>query len=361
MRVLHVESGRHLYGGAQQVLYLLDGLAAHGITNILACRRGTELASTARASAEVHGLTMGGDLDLGLIPRLIRLIDVCQPDLVHLHSRAGADLLGALAAHARRLPVVLSRRVDNPEPRWVVAAKYRLYDRVIAISHGIGRVLLAAGLPPAKLRVVRSAVASSPDTQPCDRAWAAKALGLANDGPWLGVAAQLIPRKGHRFLLAGLPDLLATFPGLEVIFFGQGPLAEPLRRQIDAMDLARHVHLAGFRRDLPRCLPCLDLLVHPALMEGLGVALLQSAAAGVPIVATRVGGIPEAVVDGMTGRLVPPADTPALVSACRDLLGDPERRQRLGAAGKRRIEAEFSPTVMAAGNLAVYREILGDC
>lgn len=358
MKVLHVEAGRHLYGGAQQVLYLLEGLAAAGVTNILVCPRGSDLAQAATASAEVHGLTMGGDLDLGLIPRLSRLIARCRPDLVHLHSRAGADVLGALAARRHGRPIILSRRVDNPEPRWLVALKYRLHDRVVAISEGIGQVLLAEGLPPEKLRVVRSAVASDPFAGPCERTRIAAALDLPADALWLGVVAQLIPRKGHRDLIAVLPALVAEFPRLHCAFFGQGPLVEELCRAVADAGLAGRVHLVGFRPDLAACLPCLDLLVHPATMEGLGVALLQAASAAVPVVATRVGGIPEAVVDGVTGLLVPPGDSAALGAACRRLLGDEALRLRMGAAGQARMRAEFSPAAMVAGNLAVYRELL---
>ena len=101
---------------------------------------------------------MHGDADLTMAPRLYRLIRRTRPDLVHLHSRIGADLWGGVAGRLAGVPVVHTRRVDNPEPRWVVALKYRLHDRVIAISEGIGRVLLSEGLPPDKLRVVRSAV-----------------------------------------------------------------------------------------------------------------------------------------------------------------------------------------------------------
>lgn len=358
MRVLHVEGGRHLYGGAQQVLYLLEGLAAQGIASQLACPRGSDLARVARGLAEVHELAMGGDLDFTLVPKLARLIGRGRPDLVHLHSRIGADVMGGVAARLRGVPVVHSRRVDNPEPRWLVALKYRLFDRVIAISEGIGQVLLAEGLPAAKLRVVPSAVPLAAGGRPCDRTRIAALLGVPAAGRWLGVVAQLIPRKGHRFLLAALPSLIAEVPDLQVIFFGQGPLAVELAQQVDAAGLRGRVHLVGFRSDLPDCLPCLDLLVHPATMEGLGVALLQAASAGVPIVASRVGGIPEVVQDGVTGLLVPPADVPALARACQRLLSDAVLRTRLGAAARMRVSEHFSAPAMVAGNLAVYRELL---
>ena len=137
MRILHVEGGANLYGGAQQVLYLLEGLSRRGVDNLLACRPGCELAERAASFAEVHTLPMGGDLDFAMIRRLRRLIQRTEPDLVHLHSRIGADVMGGVAARMAGVPVIHTRRVDNPEPRWLVAAKYRLHDRVIAISEAI--------------------------------------------------------------------------------------------------------------------------------------------------------------------------------------------------------------------------------
>jgi glycosyltransferase involved in cell wall biosynthesis len=354
-----VEGGRHLYGGAFQVLHLLRGLHARGHENLLACPAGCALGEAAAPVARVRGLAMHGDADLLLVPRLARLIRDERPDLVHLHSRIGADLMGGIAARLTGVPVVHTRRVDNPEARWLVALKYRLHDRVIAISEGIARVLRGEGLPPEKLRVVRSAVDWQRYAGPGDRAAAAARLGVPATGPWLAVVAQLIERKGHRFLLRALPPLVAAHPDLRVFFFGQGPQGPDLARQIQALGLGAHVTLAGFRDDLDELLPCLDLLVHPALMEGLGVSLLQAASAGVPIVASRAGGIPEAVRNGENGLLVPPGDVAALGAALAALLADPARRRALGTGGRALMAREFSIDAMVEGNLGVYRELLG--
>lgn len=358
MKVLHVEGGRNLYGGAQQVLYLLRGLARRGVDNALACPAGSEIAEAAAPFAEVHPMRMGGDLDIGIIQCLRRCIRLCRPDLVHLHSRIGADVMGGIACRLERAPVVHSRRVDNPESRLAVALKYRLHDRVIAISEGIGRVLLAEGLPKEKLRVVRSAVDVERFDRPCDRDRVCAALGVPSRARLLGVIAQLIPRKGHRFLIEALPPLIAEFPELQVLFFGKGAEEEDLTRRIADAGLEDRVRLAGFRDDLPDILPCLELLVHPALMEGLGVSLLQAASAGVPIVASDAGGIPEAVRDGLNGILVPPGNTAALETAIARLLRHPALAQRMGRAGRVLMRNEFSIDAMVEGNLAVYRELL---
>ena len=237
--------------------------------------------------------------------------------------------------------------------RW----KYRLYDRIITISEGIRQVLLAEGVDPWRLVCVRSAVSPESYCTHCEQDWFRQAFGIAEDETVLAVIAQLIPRKGHRILLRALPGLFGEFPNLRVIFFGQGPLEDKLRRQIGETGLGGKVLLAGFRIDLPRILPCLDLVVHPALMEGLGIALLQAAGAGVPIVAVNAGGMPEIVRDGSNGLLVPPGDSAALGAAIHRLLSDPRLMQRMGQAGRDLVASEFSIEGMVAGNLQVYREL----
>lgn len=358
MKVLHVEAGRHLYGGARQVLYLLEGLAGQGVDSVLLCPPGAEIVGPARALASVEEVAMGGDADLAMLGRVGAAIRRHRPDLVHLHSRRGADVWGGLAARLAGRPCVLSRRVDNPEPRWLAALKYRLYDRVIAISEGIRQVLLAEGVAADRVVCVRSALDPAPFLAPCDRAGLRAELGLPADAPLIGMVAQLIARKGHRHLFAALPAILARHPGVHVLVFGRGPLEDELKREAARPELAGHVHFLGFRTDLPRWLGGLDALAHPADMEGLGIALLQAAAAGLPIVASRAGGMPEVVRDGDNGYLIEPGDVPALTAALLRLLDDPATRRRLGEAGRARVLREFSVDAMRAGNLAVYRDVL---
>ena len=278
MKVLHVESGRFLYGGARQVLYILEGLQARGVQNLLACPPGSDIGAAAGDAARVFELPMRGDADAGLVLRLLRLIRREAPDLVHLHSRRGADLFGGLAARRAGLPCVLSRRVDNPEPRWLVALKYRLFDHVVTISEGIRQVLLGEGLPADKVSCVRSAIDPTPYLADCDRAAMRRALGIAEDAPVAAMVAQLIERKGHRHVLAALPRVLERHPGLHLLIFGRGPLETWLRQAIADAGLAAQVHLMGFVDDLPARLGCIDVLLHPADMEGLGVSLLPKLA-----------------------------------------------------------------------------------
>jgi len=360
MKVLHVEAGKHLYGGALQVRYLLEGLQTRGVENILVAGDSSALADALTdRRLKSYRLPMRGDLDIALIPRLKKIIQIECPDIVHLHSRRGADLLGGLAARWAGVTTVLSRRVDNPEPRWWVCLKYRLFDRVITISEGIRQVLLNEGLPPERVICVHSAVDACRFGQArCDRRWLNEQFQLAGDSRVAAVVAQLIPRKGHRYLLEALPTLLEAHPDLRVLLLGKGPSEADIRSRIEALGLSGRVVMAGFRNDLEQILPCLDLLIHPALMEGLGVSLLQAASAGLPIIAVNAGGMPEAVRDGINGLLVPGGDSQALVDAISRLLSDPDLAATMGAAGRALVSNEFSIDAMVEGNLAVYRSLV---
>lgn len=358
MKVMHVEGGRHYYGGARQVIYLLEGLQRRGVENVLVCPPDARVAAPASAFARVLPTRLSGDLDLGFVARLVARIRAEAPDLVHLHSRRGADVWGGVAARMAGVPCVLSRRVDNRERAWVAALKYRLFHRVIAISDGIRDVLLDEGVSPQRLRCVRSALDARPWLEPVDRAAFLGEFGLEDDAVVVGVVAQLIRRKGHRHLFDALKILHPTRPRLRVLVFGQGPLRDALGARAARDGLEAIVRFVGFRDDLPRWMGGLDVLAHPADREGLGIALLQAQAAGVPVVASRAGGMPEAVHDGVTGFLVAPGDVAALAEALGRLVDDPQLRARMGAAARARVLERFSVDAMVEGNLAVYRELL---
>jgi glycosyltransferase involved in cell wall biosynthesis len=359
MRIAHVEAGRHLYGGAAQVEYLLEGLTGRGVDNLLLCPPGSELGAAAPA-ALVRSLPMRGELDVTLLPRLAALLKRLKPDLVHVHSRRGADLYGGFAAALCGIPAVLTRRVDAPEPAFA-RLKYRPYRAVVALSRAIERQLVAAGAARERITLIPSGV----DTQryrpdPVARERLRAAFALSADALVVGVVAQLIERKRHSWLFALLPALLREFPRLTVVCFGRGPLEGRLLAELAERGLEDRVVLAGFRADLSALVPGLDLLAHPAGREGLGLALLEAASSGVPVVACAVGGVTDVVVDGETGALVPSEDGAAMARALRALLASPEERARLGAAARRHVEHRFDVSRLVAAHHSLYTRVLGE-
>jgi glycosyltransferase involved in cell wall biosynthesis len=360
MRIAHIEAGRHLYGGAVQVRCLADGLTRRGVDNAVLCATGSELAGACDA-AQVVELPMRGDLDVASLPRLVRELKRLQPDLVHVHSRRGADLYGGAAAVLAGIPAVVTRRVDAVEPAIVMRCKYRPYRAVIALSRAIERQLGAAGIGAERVVRIPSAVDTQryrPDAQARERLRAA--FGLGADALAIGVVAQLIERKRHAWLLEQLPELVRLWPQVRVICFGRGRLERALRNRVAELALQEHVVLAGFRADVAALLPGLDLLAHPAGREGLGLALVEAASAGVPVVACATGGIPDIVVAGETGVLVQPHDAAGFRAALSALLAAPDERVRMGLAARRHAERRFDTAALLAEHLALYARVLGE-
>jgi glycosyltransferase involved in cell wall biosynthesis len=358
--VVHLETGRFVYGGARQVLYLTEHLPALGVRSTLVCAKGGEMAGRARAAGtEVIELATLGDVDVSIVWRFAALLRRLKPDLVHIHSRRGADVWGGLGAKLAGVPAVMSRRNDNREKRLALWLKYPLYRHVVAVAQGIKDVLVSQGVPGSDITVVHSAIDPAHFQHPRSRTELAATFDVDPTQPILGIAAQLIERKGHALLFEALQMLATRHPTAQLIVFGRGALSASLPALAARHGLQHRVRFAGFRADLERWIGSLDVLVHPAYTEGLANVCLQAAAAGVPCIGSRVGGIPEAVADGITGVLVPVGDAAALAAAIDRLLSDAPLRQRLGAAGPAHVESDFTPPIMAAGNRAVYRRLLG--
>ncbi|MDX1405635.1 MAG: glycosyltransferase [Woeseiaceae bacterium] len=361
MKIMHVETGRHFYGGAQQVVWLVRGLDARGLSNLLVCPPQSAIDSVARdAGLNVHNLACGGDLDLVFAWRLARLASREKVDLVHCHSRRGADFLGGQALGMSGIPAVLSRRVDSVEPGALARWRFRPFRKIIAISETIRSVLVAMGVDRERVMVIRSAVDLDAVKRHPDCAVFRREFDLDERDFVIAVVAQLIPRKGHKYLFDVVPKLLDSYPQLRVILFGSGPDEAHLQALADKLRIAHAIQFAGFRDDLDDFLGCIDLLVHPATREGLGVAMLKAAAAGVPVLAFDTAGSREAVLHGKTGVLVPVDNLDMLHKAITLLIDESDMRLELGQTGRQRMKDEFSLDTMLDKHIELYRSVVND-
>ena len=162
--------------------------------------------------------------------------------------------------------------------------------------------------------------------------------------PYIFAAGRLVKEKGFHILLQALPLVLEKYPDLDLLLAGEGEEAEALTTIVDALSLSAHVHFLGPlpNQDVIHWMMECEAVVLPSLEESLGIVCQEAMAAGKAVVATRVGGVPEVVVDGTTGILVPPEDPYALAQAIIAILQDPVRRDRMGAAGRQRVIREFT-------------------
>jgi glycosyltransferase involved in cell wall biosynthesis len=308
-------------------------------------------------------------LDAWATVSLWRLLRSVQPEVVHTHtSKAGA--LGRVAAWLAGIPVV----VHTPHGHvfygyygWFLSTLFcyaerllaRLTDRIVTltdrgaqehvqnkIAGPLKFVTIQGGIDLAQVRSVQ-----------VDPAVKRKELGLPPEGPIIGTVGRLVPIKGHTWLLRAVPRVLAEFPQVCVVLIGDGPMQDELKELAAELGISPHVVFLGTRPDIPECLAALDLFVLPSLNEGMGRVLLEAMAVGCPVVATRVGGIPDIVVDGTTGLLVSPRDDRALAEAILTLLRDRSQRASYGEAARRQVDARFDVKTMVRNIERLYDEV----
>jgi glycosyltransferase involved in cell wall biosynthesis len=349
MRVLHVHRIGGIGGSERHLLTLLPALAERGVdVQFLG------LDDTSRApdpfyealTVPFERIAAPRDLD----PRLaVRVRTSTRPaDLVHTHLVHG-DAYGALGA--RRL--VSTKHNDDPFRagafRFVERILARRASRIIAITEALARFQVErVGLPADKVEVIHYGLDEPPaawGTNPSDDVPAGARVLLA--------VCRLEPQKGLDLAVRALPEIRRRHPQAVLVVLGEGPQRGRLTELAAA--LGAPVSLLGRVPDVTAWLRRADLLVHPVRWEGFGLALLEAMLTSLPVVATRVSSIPEIVVDGETGVLVPADDAPALAEAVSRVLDDPGE---LGARGYERARTEFSVARMADRTLAVYRQVL---
>jgi glycosyltransferase involved in cell wall biosynthesis len=212
-----------------------------------------------------------------------------------------------------------------------------------------------------KIRIVRNAV-DCPSVSPQQRAEARRKLrwrlGLPSESVVVATAGRLSPEKGTAYFLEAMPMIAARFPRVQFVVFGSGPLKAQLAQRAHKFGLVMPARFAGFVTDFTELLPGVDLMVNPSLSEVMPNVVLESMAAGVPVVATDVGGVAEIAGPDEAIALVPPGDAPAIARAVSDLLRDLNQATELGRAGQRRVEAAFSPASQKAQLRALYQEMI---
>jgi glycosyltransferase involved in cell wall biosynthesis len=284
-------------------------------------------------------------------------------DLLHGHGLRFAPLWAAASLAARRPLVVTLHNLVPPDlplaARAALRAALLCARQIIAVSAAVARSARTVA-PAGRVAVVRSGVdvaAFAPGT-PDERAAARAALGLAGCQPAVLCVARLSPEKNVGGFLEAAAIAARRAPGARFLVAGGGPLGPTLRYQIECLDLSGQARLLGRRDDVPRLLAAVDVLCLPSREEGLGLAVLEAMAAGLPVVATNVGGVPEVVAAGETGLLVPPGDPAALAAALAALLTAPDRARAMGAAGRARAAERFTLRHMVAATHAVYARAL---
>lgn len=383
LRVLHLHTLPVVSGSGINTLLSMTGLDPARWTTALACAPARPVEGSLEERVRAAGLgylpiphfvqKVSPPDDARALLECASTIRAWRPDVVHTHN-SKAGFLGRLAARLCGVRAVVHtvhgfafHDSESPPRR----ALFRLLERTaapwadatIVISNPLRAWAIREGIPGAAgYHVIHSGIDLEAFRRPMSpeaRAAARRSLGAGADDLLVGLVSKVWEGKGHADLLAAAAALAPHHPRLRLAFVGEGPLRASLEAEAARLGLAGAVRFAGFRDDVPAVTAALDVACLPSRFEGMGRVVLEAMACGVPVVASRVGGIPDLVRDGETGLLVPPGDPAALAAALDRLLADAARRRAMGAAAAARsADPRYDVRMMVRGIERVYEEVL---
>jgi glycosyltransferase involved in cell wall biosynthesis len=364
----HIDYDGALHGGGRQLIELTRALDRDAVEPTICILR---KASTLGRELQDDGLPFQffghGRFNPASLPRLVRIIRARGIDVLHL-TDFGAATLGRLAGLMTGTPAILQVISHHSEhqargfPRYVEAAYRALAPataRTLAISETVkdfavshmgakrdGVEVLPYPLPEHSF--------SAPEPHETDGV--RRLHGIGADDPVIGSVTRFFPSKGIRYLIEAFARLQPVFPTARLVLVGQGPEEGALRALAHRLGVADRVVFAGFQRRAQRYVGMFDVAAVPSVEEGFGLVALEAQALGVPVVASRAGGLPDIIADGHSGILVEIGDVPALSAALQRLLEDPGLRERMGRAAVANA-ARFSLTRYAGRLTQIYREL----
>jgi glycosyltransferase involved in cell wall biosynthesis len=360
MKVVHLVIGGEIAGGqlVARRLAIAAREAGHDVA-FVSPSAGPFLDRVAAEGFGTHVVPVGGALDARAVARLRRVLREERADILHTHTHFSLNVVGRLAARTAGIAVIAHMHIENVFRDGSLARRAqvaldnrtaRLCRWIVAVSEATRSALLAQGYPPDRTVTVHNGVEAASDVR-------AAILEPRPPGPVLLEVGRLCNVKGQRELIAALPRLARD--DVTLVLAGEdveegGAFRDELEREARDLGVSGRVRFLGRRDDVPALIAAVDVLVLPSWIEGLPLVVLEAMAAGVPVVATAVGGTAEALVDGETGLLVPPRDVDALGRALDELLADPERARRLGEAGRRRVREQFDAESTARRVLSLY-------
>lgn len=370
MKVLHTNFLRGWGGQSNRILTECIGLKNLGWDVLLSVPPESKLAERSReANLPVNDtVRYVGGLRLGVINdarALHRIIKEYQPDIVHLHggrdSWAYAKAISFIPKSQRPITIRSKHNIfpvaDHFLNRWQYGT---LFDSIVCISTAITRQLAEKSyIDENNLVTIPSAIdAHRFDTAPHIRETMRRQLGYDDTHIVIGITGRLRREKAHDVLFRAVPHVISQCPTVRFVCFGSGSLGGDLANSLQQSGMTDYVQMAGFRKDVPACLSALDIYTQPSRSEGLGTSVLEAGAAGLPIVATDCGGIPDIIRHEQTGLLVPVENEHALAKALLRMARDTDLRSRLGQAARAHVKTHFSVENLVQKTDEHYREML---
>ncbi len=368
LRVLHILKATGIAGAENHLLTLLPELDPEKfqVEVVILVEPGLSIdefvGELQRKGVQAQQVPIHADFDLGLIVRLWRIFRHRKPDILHSHL-VHADFHGGVAGWLARVPLLVSSR-HNDDPfrsagitAYLIRLNNRIFHQFVAISKHMRRFSEELErIDPDKIRTVHYGL-DLPTAATVDLRADLHGEFNLEPGPVLICVARLVPQKGHIHLLRALALVREEVPAVRLVLLGDGTIRADLEQIVRDLGLQANVCFAGWRTDTARLLGGADIFVLPSLWEGFGLVLLEAMAASLPIVASKVGAIPEIVADNESGLLVRPGAEEALARALIKLLASPAVRTWMGTHGRRRLEQEFSVSKMVQAIETIYNQL----
>lgn len=371
IKVCHIAHGDLWAGAEVQLATLLETLVhdpAWTLSAIL-LNDGRLACEIGRLGIPVTVLSEDEHNSLVLFTKMIKLLKAQHPDIIHTHKYKD-NILGASAAAAAGIEAVVRVVHGMTEPfsgkAYVKMMCYERVDRlvtsmkvrkVIAVSSSL-KIILEELYGTNKVVQIHNGINLEKIKLSQDREQLRTALGIGTSDEVIGTVGRLTPVKGHHVLLRAANSLVRRRKNIKVLVVGDGPLMPEMRALAQDLGIEREVVLAGQRHDVYDLVNCMDVFALPSVHEGIPMVLLEALALKRPVVASRVGGIPEVMKHGISGLLVSPGSVPELEEGIEMLLRDKSYGSQLGQAGRARVEEEFSATIMATRTARLYASLV---
>jgi glycosyltransferase involved in cell wall biosynthesis len=309
----------------------------------------------------VERLTHYSDRDLKTRKEFLNILRSESPDLVHMHlSHSGSCRSLLYAASKARIPIVATEHDPFKlkfAKKLVKKATLRWTTHTITISDANKEFLMREyKLPESKITRVWNGIEIEKFQN--GEINTDELRGFREFSPVLYTNAALHPRKGIKYLLNAIRELLEEFPNLLSLIVGIGPYQEELKDHAKQIGIVEHVRFLGWRDNIKDLLATCDIVIQPSVREAFGLVTIEGMASGKPVIATDIGGHIDIMTNEENGLMIKPKDTPDIVRAIKRLAIDPELRQKLGAAGKARIERSFTIDNMVGNTVEVYKKVL---
>ncbi|MCS3904323.1 glycosyltransferase involved in cell wall biosynthesis [Methylohalomonas lacus] len=372
MKILHIIDSGGLYGAENMLLDLMSEQVKQGLRPLLcsigshACGEKEIERHATQQNLEVISLRMRAGLNLYGAYRILRTARYNRVDILHSHGYKGNILAGCVPRAVRKMPLLCTVHGWTSTSavskmalyEWLDRRLLRYKDAVVAVNQlmlGDAR-LMSANIPTDRLHVVNNGITLEPGTT--DTSGVLDTIReFCREGFIIGAVGRLSREKGYVYLLESIARLHQGGHRVRLVLAGDGPLKAELQEKAARLNIEDNVLFAGYLKDAGRCLHFFNVFVISSLSEGLPIALLEAMRASVPVVATRVGGIPEVLANGKSGILVLPGNAQKLAEAIAQIKQDPKQAALLAQEAENRVKDHYSSETMAQNYLNIYKQL----